>query len=235
MQASECDRRSRRRTPSGQRPRTFDAGVLESEDGAPPALEREIVPWDLQSIIFTSGTTGPSKGVLSSYVHLYNMAIAAPFLSGDDRYMLNLPLFHSGGVMPTTAMLIHGGSVAMVDAFDTDTFWDTVRSRRHHDLDPARRDGRLLAQAAAGHGRQSRMPALLHLCATQRDGATIPRTVRNRDLYAFQHDRDFAGRLSRRPTRPRWAAPASRARAWKFASSTKTIVKWSSARSASSW
>ena len=99
--------------------------ALDSDDVEPPALEREIEPWDLQSIILTSGTTGPSKGVLSSYVHLYNMAAAAPFLSGDDRYMLNLPLFHSGGVMPTTAMLIHGGSIAMVDAFDTDTFWDT--------------------------------------------------------------------------------------------------------------
>jgi len=106
-----------------------DRSALESVDATPPALERDIRPWDLQSIIFTSGTTGPSKGVLSSYVHLYNMAIAAPFLSGEDRYMLNLPLFHSGGVMPTTAMLIHGGSIAMVDAFDTDTFWDTVRSR----------------------------------------------------------------------------------------------------------
>ena len=104
--------------------------ALECEDESPPALEREIAPWDLQSIIFTSGTTGPSKGVLSSYVHLYSMAVAAPFLSGEDRYMLNLPLFHSGGVMPTTAMLIHGGSIAMVDAFDTDTFWDTVRLRK---------------------------------------------------------------------------------------------------------
>jgi carnitine-CoA ligase len=105
------------------------ADALESDDVDPPVLEREIEPWDLQSIILTSGTTGPSKGVLSSYVHLYNMAAAAPFLSGEDRYMLNLPLFHSGGVMPTTAMLIHGGSIAMVDAFDTDTFWQTVRSR----------------------------------------------------------------------------------------------------------
>jgi crotonobetaine/carnitine-CoA ligase len=108
---------------------TRDADALECADATPPALERDIEPWDLQSIIFTSGTTGPSKGVLSSYVHLYNMAAAAPFLSGEDRYMLNLPLFHSGGVMPTTAMLIHGGSIAMVDAFDTDTFWDTVRRR----------------------------------------------------------------------------------------------------------
>jgi carnitine-CoA ligase len=101
---------------------TFDTG-----DDTPPALERDIAPWDLQSIIFTSGTTGPSKGVLSSYIHLYNMAVSAPFLSGDDRYMINLPMFHSGGVMPVTAMLIHGGSISMVDAFNTDAFWPTVR------------------------------------------------------------------------------------------------------------
>ncbi len=98
-----------------------------SDDTIPPALERPIAPWDMQSIIFTSGTTGPSKGVMSSYMHLYSMAKAAPFLSADDRYMINLPMFHSGGVMPVTAMLIHGGSIVMVDAFDTNTFWNTVR------------------------------------------------------------------------------------------------------------
>lgn len=98
-----------------------------SDDTTPPALERPIAPWDMQSIIFTSGTTGPSKGVMSSYMHLYAMAKAAPFLSADDRYMINLPMFHSGGVMPVTAMLIHGGSIVMVDAFDTNTFWNTVR------------------------------------------------------------------------------------------------------------
>ncbi len=103
------------------------AEALTSTDDTPPALDRPITPWDLQSIIFTSGTTGPSKGVLSSYLHLYNMAAAAPFLSADDRYMINLPMFHSGGVMPVTAMLVHGGSIVMVDAFDTEAFWPTVR------------------------------------------------------------------------------------------------------------
>lgn len=101
-----------------------------SADTTPPALERPIAPWDLQSIIFTSGTTGPSKGVLSSYMHLYSMATAARYLSHDDRYLINLPLFHAGGVMPITAMLVHGGSIALVDAFDTNSFWDTVRSRK---------------------------------------------------------------------------------------------------------
>lgn len=102
-------------------------GRFRSSDTTPPVLERPIAPWDMQSIIFTSGTTGPSKGVMSSYMHLYSMAKAAPFLRSDDRYMINLPMFHSGGVMPVTAMLIHGGSIVMVDAFDTNTFWDTVR------------------------------------------------------------------------------------------------------------
>ena len=103
------------------------ADALEGADTDATGARAPIAPWDMQSIIFTSGTTGPSKGVMSSYVHLHQMAVSAPFLSGDDRYMINLPLFHSGGVMPMTAMLIHGGSIAMVDAFNTDTFWPTVR------------------------------------------------------------------------------------------------------------
>ena len=109
--------------------RVHAADALESADTTPPTLERAIAPWDMQSIIFTSGTTGPSKGVMSSYVHLHAMAVSAPFLSGSDRYMVNLPMFHSGGVMPVTAMLIHGGSIAMVDSFNTDAFWPTVRKR----------------------------------------------------------------------------------------------------------
>jgi crotonobetaine/carnitine-CoA ligase len=106
------------------------ATQLQTDNTIPPVLERPIAPWDMQSIIFTSGTTGPSKGVMSSYCHLYSMAVSAPFLSSDDRYMVNLPMFHSGGVMPVTAMLVHGGSIVMVDAFDTASFWETVRQHR---------------------------------------------------------------------------------------------------------
>jgi carnitine-CoA ligase len=103
------------------------AEALESDATDPIPLDEPLHPRELQSIIFTSGTTGPSKGVLSSYCHIYFMALAAPFLDADDRYMINLPLFHSGGVMPVTAMLIHGGSIAMVESFKTDVFWDVVR------------------------------------------------------------------------------------------------------------
>lgn len=91
-------------------------------------LTREIAPWDMQCIIYTSGTTGPSKGVMSSYLQLYSMSFE-PFhyLDQDDRFMINLPLFHVGGTAPVYAMLAKGGSIAVVDAFDTASFWAMVR------------------------------------------------------------------------------------------------------------
>lgn len=111
----------------------LSADAIDSEDESAPPVERSIASWDTQSIIYTSGTTGPSKGVLSSYAHLYAMArgISAdidgiPYLNASDTFMVNLPLFHVGGTAPCYAMLINGGSIAMVDRFDTGTFWSTV-------------------------------------------------------------------------------------------------------------
>lgn len=90
-------------------------------------LDRPILPSDTQSIIYTSGTTGPSKGVLSSYLHLYTTGAVLPKLTGKDRYMVNLPLFHVGGTMPAHVMLAYGGSIAVIDSFNTQTFLETVR------------------------------------------------------------------------------------------------------------
>ena len=45
---------------------------IESNRNDPLPPSREIQPWDLQSIVYTSGTTGPSKGTMSSYYHAYN-------------------------------------------------------------------------------------------------------------------------------------------------------------------
>ncbi|MFO1079294.1 MAG: AMP-binding protein [Reyranellaceae bacterium] len=95
---------------------------------APPA--RPIRPWDTQSIIYTSGTTGPSKGVLCSYLQAAAAAEAFYAATEDDRNLVNLPLFHAGGTGAIYRMLAKGGSVALVESFQTDTFWDTVRATR---------------------------------------------------------------------------------------------------------
>ena len=102
------------------------AGVLEPSSFELRPLEREIMPWDPQNIIYTSGTTGPSKGVVSSYLHAYTTGTSWEFLTADDRQLIALPLFHVGGTGVVYAMLVLGGSIAVVDAFQTDAFWDVV-------------------------------------------------------------------------------------------------------------
>ncbi|GJL88054.1 MAG: ATP-dependent acyl-CoA ligase [Minwuia thermotolerans] len=102
-------------------------GPLPAADEAPPELSRPTEPWDTQSILFTSGTTGPSKGVLSSYMHMARMAnVCTYWLGGDDRIMMHLPLFHVAGIAAVTRMLCVGGSVAVLESFKTDSFWETV-------------------------------------------------------------------------------------------------------------
>ena len=94
-----------------------------------PALQRPIQPWDTQSIIYTSGTTGPSKGVLSSYLHIFTNAGPETwhFVTGDDRFLVNMPLFHIGGMGIIFVMLVRGGSIAVMENFSTAEFWPFVR------------------------------------------------------------------------------------------------------------
>jgi carnitine-CoA ligase len=88
---------------------------------------RPIMPWDTHAIIYTSGTTGPSKGVLSSYRHLAATTQALDTVTSEDRALVNLPLFHVGGTSGVYRMLMRGGSIALVESFETGSFWDTVR------------------------------------------------------------------------------------------------------------
>ena len=101
---------------------------LDGEESDLPALERAIEPWDTQSIIYTSGTTGPSKGVLSSYLHMYTNPGPESwhFVTGDDRFLINMPMFHIGGMGLCNAMLARGGSIAMMENFSTEAFWPFV-------------------------------------------------------------------------------------------------------------
>jgi len=108
--------------------RCHAASQLQAEslpaDWAAPTIE----PWDDQTIVYTSGTTGPSKGVRSSYLHLYSAsADPFPYLDDSDRYLVALPLFHVGGTVAVYSMLIRGGSVGIVGGFQLGDFWQAVR------------------------------------------------------------------------------------------------------------
>lgn len=95
----------------------FDERALHASGSQSPEPPVPIKASDLQVILYTSGTTGPSKGVLCSYLHLWCSGHNVYFLSARDRYMVNLPLAHVSGVLPCMLMLALGGSIAVVERF----------------------------------------------------------------------------------------------------------------------
>jgi len=92
-----------------------------------PPLARPIEPWDTQFVLYTSGTTGPSKGVLTSYMQRHAHAFSARHISAEDRRLIHAPLSHTGGIGNIYGMLARGGSIALVESFKTDRFWNDVR------------------------------------------------------------------------------------------------------------
>lgn len=87
-------------------------------------------PWDLMGIMYTSGTTGPSKGVRVTHAHAYGYA--APAVLGralqQDVTLCTLPLFHIGGQWAGVYNnMIAGGRSVILPRFSATTFWDEVR------------------------------------------------------------------------------------------------------------
>ena len=102
------------------------ASALDGDPSACVPVEQQ--PWDTPVIIFTSGTTGPSKAVVTSYVQEWTTArVTYGYMVQSDRMLVNLPMFHVGGIAAITAAVACGGSVALFEAFDTRRFWETVR------------------------------------------------------------------------------------------------------------
>lgn len=95
-----------------------------------PAAIEHTDPWDLIAIMYTSGTTGPSKGVLVTHGHAYSYC--TPFYwnaaAPDDVALVALPLFHVGGQWAGVYnALIAGASAAIVPRFSATSYWDDVR------------------------------------------------------------------------------------------------------------
>ncbi len=93
--------------------------------------EEAVQPWDTNWILFTSGTTGPSKAVLGTYVQAWSGgAMAMDYFGPDDRLLANLPLFHVSGAGAVMDRLTKGGTCVLVEGFSAATFWDVVRRHR---------------------------------------------------------------------------------------------------------
>ncbi len=102
--------------------------LLEGSETDVPPVERAIEPWDTQAILYTSGTTGPSKAVLNSYVQIYNTSLGAyPGMQERDRALIHSPFFHITALSQIGWALVTGGSIGILERYNTATFWADVR------------------------------------------------------------------------------------------------------------
>ena len=106
--------------------------LLAADHPRPP--DTTVDPGDPALIIFTSGTTGPSKGVvLSRMAQLWHgMNYLRDFIRlgpGETGYT-PLPLFHVSAQGFTLGCLLGGATIAVGSRFSPFSFWETVR--RHN-------------------------------------------------------------------------------------------------------
>ncbi|WP_326535702.1 AMP-binding protein [Pseudorhodoferax sp.] len=111
------------------RPATAWATLLRAPATPPAAQLRCSDPFLL---MYTSGTTGPSKGCLSphGYAATYGLQRAEAFgYREDDVLFTGLPLFHGNALIGTCfSALVTGAAIALTRRFSVSRFWDEVQA-----------------------------------------------------------------------------------------------------------
>lgn len=107
---------------------TTFSDVLAASSGLP---DRVITQADLASVVYTSGTTGPAKGVMmphgqiSSFANLGREGVR---LTEDDVWYCFIPLFHvAGKFIAIYGSMIAGGKVVLDTRFSAETWLQRIR------------------------------------------------------------------------------------------------------------
>ncbi|MBB3043189.1 AMP-binding protein [Nocardioides soli] len=112
---------------------------LDEEATAPGVVEGsielpEVRPQDLASVLFTSGTTGPSKGVAMPHAQMYFFAdecVSLVRLTADDTWMSVTPLFHGNAqFMAAYPTLVAGARFVTRSRFSASRWIEQIRESR---------------------------------------------------------------------------------------------------------
>ena len=91
-----------------------------------PVAREAVHPGDTVAVLFTSGTTGPAKGVVCPHAQFYwwgvNTARSLGVREGDVLYTC-LPLFHTNALNTFVQALLSGATYALGSRFSASRFW----------------------------------------------------------------------------------------------------------------
>ncbi len=113
--------------PDGVRLLVLDDELTGRVESAEPAELVVSDPTELGLILYTSGTTGPSKGVMLA--HGYLPAVASNWnavlqLGSDDASYFSLPFFHIDAHVVACLALLSGSVFGFAKRFSVSRFWD---------------------------------------------------------------------------------------------------------------
>jgi crotonobetaine/carnitine-CoA ligase len=100
-----------------------------AEEADLPEIETD--PRDISCIIFTSGTTGRSKGVMMSHSHQLSFGQAFAEIVGltpEDTAYNFLPFFHVAAKFVALGTMLAGGRMLLRPGFSLSSFWSDVRA-----------------------------------------------------------------------------------------------------------
>jgi crotonobetaine/carnitine-CoA ligase len=124
---STGDRGNQPLSSGGPQLRRFDDAVAQHSAVMP---ESAVAPADLSTLIYTAGTTGPSKGCMVTHAYTINMArqyLEVTTRRADETAWTPLPLFHFNAwacTVVATAML--GSNACIAQRFSLSGFWPDI-------------------------------------------------------------------------------------------------------------
>ena len=97
-----------------------------------PVSDSPAGPAEVGVLFYTSGTTGPSKAVATTWHYLFSVAATAAtaweFRSGEVLWTA-MPLFHLSAAPSVLAPMLVGGTTVLAKAFHPGEVWDEIRAR----------------------------------------------------------------------------------------------------------
>jgi crotonobetaine/carnitine-CoA ligase len=104
------------------------SGYPEGAEAIPPAA---VQPGDPLAILYTSGTTGPAKGVVCPHAQYFWWGVNSAEVLGvgrDDVLCTTLPLFHINALNTFAQAALTGSQVVFESRFSASGFWPSMRA-----------------------------------------------------------------------------------------------------------